>query len=210
MKKNRHQFIALAVVIIFGITLFYVGTDGFTAFTEETARTNKLIEEQPQLPVLTLEDSKERTYNFDEFSGKYLFMTFIYTSCTTVCMELEMNVAEVYEGIPEKYIGEDIMFLSLSFDPTVDTPEVLERYRTYFGSDGEQWRMARIPDEEEMQLILDEFGVIVIPDDEGDYQHNVAFYLVDPNGSLVDVLEFSDIAGAQDRIIEVLEQGVEG
>jgi len=206
MFKNRHQTIALAIVILFGFILFYVGTDGFTAFTEETARTNKLIKEQPLLPEVTLEDSKSREYTFLEFEGKYLFMTFFYSACSTVCPQLEMNVAEVYEAVPEKYLGDDIVFLSVSFDPERDTPEILDRYRTYFGSDGEKWRMARINDERELKTLLDEFGVIAIPDGEGDFQHNVAFYIVNKEGYLTDVLDFDDIEGAKTKVLQRLEQ----
>jgi|SRR5690625_5223171 len=205
MLKNRHQMIALAVVLLFGFTLFYVGTDGFTAFTEETARTNKLMEEQPLLPEVTLQDNKSREYTFSEFEGKYIFMTFFYTACSTVCPQLEMNVAEVYEKIPDEYIGEDVVFLSVSFDPERDTPEILDRYRTHLGSDGENWRMARINDDEELQKLLDEFGVIAIPDGQGDFQHNVAFYIVNKKGYLTDVLDFEDIEGASSTLLSKLK-----
>jgi len=205
MLKNRHQMIALAVVLLFGFTLFYVGTDGFTAFTEETARTNKLMEEQPLLPEVTLQDNKSREYTFSEFEGKYIFMTFFYTACSTVCPQLEMNVAEVYEKIPDEYIGEDVVFLSVSFDPERDTPEILDRYRTHLGSDGENWRMARINDDEELQKLLDEFGVIAIPDGQGDFQHNVAFYIVNKEGYLTDVLDFEDIEGASSTLLSKLK-----
>lgn len=205
MFKNRHQIISLSVVILFGIILFYVGTDGFTAFTEETARTNKLVENQPEVPNIVLEDSFGKEYPFDEFEGKYVFMTFFYTSCSTVCPQLEMNAAEVYNQIPAEYLGEDIVFLSVSFDPERDTPEVLEKYRTYFETDGEKWRMARVADEDELANFLDEFGVIAIPDGEGDFAHNVAFYLVDREGYLMDVMDFDDTDTAKDKVLSVLE-----
>lgn len=207
MFKNKKQFISLTVVLLFGFLLFFLGTDGFRAFTAETARTNKLIGEQPSLPLVTLEDSMGREYSFDEFQGKYVVMTFIYTACSTVCPQLEMNVAQIYEQIPEQYLGEDIVFLSVSFDPERDVPEVLERYRTFFGSDGETWRMARVANETELKQLLNEFGVIAIPDGEGDFQHNVAFYLVNREGYLMDVMDFMDIEGATARIITTLEEG---
>jgi len=209
MFKNR-QFIAITIISLFGIILFYIGTDGFQAFTAETARTNKLLETQPLMPEVTLEDSKGREYGFSEFEGKYIMMTYIYTRCSTVCPQLEKNLAEVYEAIPENYLGEDIVFLSVSFDPDRDTPEILDRYRTYFGSDGEKWRMARVPDKEELQNLLDEIGVIVIPDGEGDFSHNVAFYLVDREGFLVDVMDFADIEGAKDKVLNILQTELEG
>lgn len=206
MFKLNHNRMASIIVLIFGFLLFFTATDGFQAFTVETARVNQLMEEKPAFPEVTLEDSKGRTYPFSEFQGKYVMLTFIYTACTDVCPELEMNLAQVYHSIPEEYVGEDIMFLSISFDPERDDPETLERYRDYFGSDGETWRMARITDETELNQLLNEFGVIVIPDGYGNFQHNSAFYLVDPDGSLVEVMDYTEIEAANKKVISILEK----
>lgn len=206
MKKISYNLLSIIIILVFGFLIFFVSTDGFQAFTAETARTKELIEKKPQFPNVTLEDSKEREYSFSEFSGKYVFVTFIYTACTDVCPELELNMAQVYERIPEHYIGEDIVFLSISFDPERDTPETLEKYRSYFNSDGETWRMARIPDESELKNLLDEFGVVVIPDDSGNFTHNSAFYLVDPQGTLVEVMDYKKIEEAANKVTAILEK----
>ncbi|GAB3060333.1 SCO family protein [Virgibacillus ainsalahensis] len=208
MIKNKYNTVAVILVITFGGILFFIGTDGFQAYTLETARTNELREEKPEFPEVTLEDSKERTYPFTEFEGKYVMITFIYTACTDVCLELEMNMAQVYQSIPEKYIGEDIVFLSISFDPKRDDPTTLEKYRSYFGSDGETWRMARISDQKELDHLLEKFGVIVIPDRNGHFTHNSAFYLVDPMGSLVEVMDYTQIEAAADTVTSILETKV--
>ncbi len=206
MSDKKRTTISTVIVLVFGFILFYIGTDGFQAYTAETVRTNALIENSPKFPEVTLEDSKKRTYPFSEFEGKYVFITFIYTACSDVCPQLEVNVAEVYKNIPEKFIGEDIVFLSISFDPKRDTPEVLEKYRSYFNSDGETWRMARINDQEELDSLLNQFGVIVIPDEQGDFQHNSAFYLVNPEGYLTDVLDFTETDEAVEKVTEILEK----
>src|SRR5699024_11050485 len=96
--------------------------------------------------------------------------------------------------------------LSVGFDPEVDDPETLEKYRSYFNSDGETWRMARIPDQEELDNFLDDFGVIVIPDAYGDYAHNAAFYLVYPNGKLVDVMDYQNTDEVAEKIVQIIEQ----
>lgn len=205
MINNRHNTIAIILVLLFGVGLFYIGTDGFQAYTAETARVNKLVDEQPKFPKVTLEDSKGRTYDISEFKDKYVFITFIYTSCTTVCPQLEVNMSKVYDAIPSKYIGEDIVFLSISFDPTRDDPATLEKYRGYFNSDGETWRMARINDQDELDSLLNSFGVIVIPDKNGNFAHNSAFYLVDKKGSLVDVMDYTKIDEAANNVVSILE-----
>lgn len=206
--KNRTALSSL-LVLMFGIVLFYIGTDGFQAFTAETARVNQLMDEKPQFPDVTLEDNNGRTYSFWEFEGKYVFITFLYTSCGTVCPELEVNMSEVYKRIPEEYIGHDIQFLSISFDPERDDPKTLDTYRKAFGSDGETWRMARIPEQQELDSLLDRFGVIVIPDEYGNFAHNSAFYLVNPKGQLIEVMDYTLIEEAADRVTEILRSGRE-
>ncbi|MDF1510409.1 SCO family protein [Robertmurraya sp. DFI.2.37] len=204
MFKNRHNAISLLVVFLFGVVLLFIGTDGFTAFTEETARVNRLIQEKPVFPDVTLEDSKGRTYPISEFEGKFMFITFLYTACGTVCPQLEYNMAQVYDLLPQKYMGEEIVFLSISFDPERDDPETLERYRKAFKSDGETWRMARIVDKTELNTLLEKFGVIVIPDGQGNFTHNSAFYLVDKTGSLIEVMDFTNIEEAAEKVERIL------
>lgn len=210
MINKRHTKIACWLVILFGIGLFFIGTDGFTAITAEKARVNKLIDEKPQFPAVTLEDSKGRTYSFSEFEGKNVLITFFYSSCGTVCPQLEQNMFRVYDMLPKKYIGEDIIFLSISFDPTRDDPATLERYRTAFNSDGETWRMARINDQAELDSLLKSFGVIVIPDNRGNFTHNSAFYLVDKKGRLTHVMDYKKVDEAAKTVADVLEKEERG
>lgn len=209
MIKNWRNFTAIVIVTILGIVLFYVQTDGFTAFTAETARVNQLMKEQPAFPDVVLEDSKDRVYSFSEFEDKYVAITFVYTACTDVCPQLEMNFAQLYDGIPSKYIEDDIVFLTISFDPERDDPETLERYRMYFGSDGDNWRMARINDQGELNSLLNEFGVVVIPDGEGDFAHNSAFYLVDRAGKLVEVMDYTMIPEAIETVVTILDNDIQ-
>jgi len=206
MKKDLRNHIATAVVIIFGLLLLYVGTDGFRAFTKESARLYALSQEKPIMPDVLLEDSKEREYHFSEYRGKYVLVTFVYTNCTTVCPVLETNFAQVYDLIPQKYMGNELDFLTISFDPENDDPETLEKYRSYFNSDGETWRMARINDEDELQDLLDTLEVVVIPDGEGDFSHNVAFYLINPEGYLEAVYDFQEIEETAEKVEALVEK----
>ncbi|WP_175987714.1 SCO family protein [Bacillus sp. Marseille-Q1617] len=196
MNTINRNLLSTTIVLLFGFGLFFSGTDGFKAFTAEEARLLKLQEEKPEVPDLVLEDSKGSSYTWDEFRGKYVFITFFYTACTTVCPQLETNMAKVYEHVPRESLGEDIVFLSISFAPDQDTPAALTKYKAYFGSDGEKWRMARITEEGELNALLEAFGVIVIPDNNGNFTHNSAFYLVNREGRLQEVLDYRDIDGA--------------
>jgi protein SCO1 len=205
MKKNWLKAFSTIISLTIGICILFIGTDGFQAFTAESARTYKLMLEKPHFPDVILEDSTERVYTFSEFEGKYVLLTFIYTACTDVCPKLEMNLNEVYQQIPDKYIGEDIIFLSISFDPDRDDPKTLNKYAKYFSSDEETWRMARIPNKEELQNLLDEFGVIVLPDGNGGFAHNSAFYFVDREGFLIEVMDYEQTDKAAEKVLEKLQ-----
>lgn len=200
MRNIKRTTWASIAVILFGLGLFAVGTDGFRAYTAEAARIVKLNDQNPDFPKITLQDNTGRTFTLSELSGKYVLMTFIYTSCGTVCPQIEMNLSEVYHRLPQEAIGQDIVFLSVSFDPDRDTPEMLEAYRQYFVQDPDNWRLARVPDRGELNKLLDAFGVIVIPSTNGDFAHNGAFYLIDREGRLAEIMDYTKVDQAVAKV----------
>ncbi|UCZ51432.1 SCO family protein [Bacillus shivajii] len=205
MTNKRYTTLSSVLILLFGLGLFYFGTDGFTAYTAETARVNALIDEQPAFPSVTFEDSNAQEFSISELDGKNVFITFFYTACDTVCPILEMNMGQVYNLMPTEYIGDDIIFLSISFDPERDDPDTLDIYRNNLSADGETWRMARINDQEELDALLEAFGVIVIPVNSGHFAHNSAFYFVNREGNLIDVMDFTEVDEAAEKVINHLE-----
>jgi protein SCO1 len=210
MKNKLLNLLLITVSLFISLALFFFGTDGFQAFTAESARVYRLMEERPVFPNVTIEDSENRVYPFSTFHGKYVLLTFIYTSCTDICPKLEMNLADVYEQIPPKLLGKEIVFLSISFDPERDDPSTLTKYRSYFNSDGETWRMARITDKSELNSLLNEFGVIVIPDGSGGFTHNSAFYFVNRDGELVEVMDYKKTEEAANKVVNTIQSDLEG
>ncbi|MCC3355579.1 SCO family protein [Bacillus sp. REN16] len=182
--------IGILFALVAGFTLLWIGTDGLHAFTAEKARIIDLEREQPKLPSATLIDSNSDTFNLKELEGKYTLITFMYTSCRDVCPVLERNFAEIYENIPKNVLGKEVVLVSISFDPENDSPTVLKSYSDHFGADGDQWKMATIQDGEELQAVLDTLDVIVIPNEYGGYEHNSAFYVVNPDGKLTNIFDY--------------------
>jgi protein SCO1 len=68
--------------------------------------------------------------------------------------------------------------------------------------------MARISDQSELDSLLKKFGVIVIPDGNGNFAHNSAFYLVDRKGNLEDVLDYTKVDEAASKIVNILDEEV--
>lgn len=206
MKKD---FVISGVILFLGGLLLFLSTNGFTAFTMEAQRLQDLKDRPPEFPNIEVVDNKGREYDFDEFEGKHMLMTFIYTSCATACPEMSSNMKYVYDMIDPALYEDDLVFLSVSFDTERDTVEVLDRYAGYFEADGESWRMLRVPDEDDLEDILAMYGVTVIPEGDTDYQHNTSFYLIEPDGRLGEVLDYRDIDHAAETIVEAVEEDAE-
>lgn len=65
--------------------------------------------------------------------------------------------------------------------------------------------MARINDQNELSTLLEKYGVIVIPDGEGGFVHNSAFYLVDKNGYLAEVMDYQNIDEAVEKVLSTID-----
>jgi protein SCO1 len=101
----------------------------------------------PNLPVVTHEGKTLRFYD-DLIKDKIVVINFIYTSCPDVCPLTSARMAQVQQQLGE-LVGTEVFLYSISVDPAVDTPEVLERYAAAFGA-GPGWLFIT-GDEEELR-----------------------------------------------------------
>lgn len=183
----------LVVAVAFaGICVLWHATDGFRAFTAESARRLSVLEHPQKVPEVRLQDQSGRELTLEAYRGQWLLATFIYTRCADLCPALETSFQEVYEGLPRERLGKDVSLLTISFDRANDTVEALHHYMAYFQADGETWRMTRVSDGAELDRLLKRFGVVVIPDRNGGFEHNAAIYLVSPEGKLVRIFDYDD------------------
>jgi protein SCO1/2 len=167
-----------------GGVLLCTGTDGFQAFTTEQAR-RLSIEQSPRvIPVVPLEDQDGRAFALSDYAGQSVAVNFIYTQCTTVCALLSTGFQRVHNASDDG----DVQLLSISFDPR-DTPNRLKEYASHFGADGGVWRFGRVRDTTAIGSLLRAFGVVVIPDGKGDFQHNAAIHVVNAAGRLSRILD---------------------
>jgi protein SCO1 len=93
---------------------------------------------------LTAEDGKH--IHFADFRGKVVAFTFFYTRCPLpdYCPRMSNNFFETRKLIlATADAPTNWQFLSISFDPDFDTPEVLSNYGTvYRGGDDDRWLFA--------------------------------------------------------------------
>lgn len=181
---------AALVVLAAGAGTLWAGTDGLQAFTSEQAR-RLAVERDPRvLPEVVLEDQDGVRFTLVEYRGRRVLVDFIYTRCPTLCLAMGSSFQQLYRRFEIQTGEEGPLLLSISFDPQHDTPATLRAYTKRFGADGGRWRFARIENRAQLEALLDVFGVVVIPDGFGGFQHNAAIHLIDRRGRLAGIFDY--------------------
>ncbi len=192
--------IASVALVLAGAALLADATDGFRAFTSEVARRVAAHDRPETAPPVALQTQAGDRINLAELRGRWLLVDFIYTGCRTLCLSLGSDFARLEDELAGPVAGGRLGLLSISFDPSNDSPRELAAYLERYRRRGAGWLAARPQDETGLLKLKRRFGVTVVPDGLGGYVHNAGIHLVDPQGRIVEILDL----GAPQRIVESL------
>ena len=132
--------------------------------------------------VLTNRDGREVT--LVDLAGAPFVADFIFTSCPGPCPLMTARMAELGGRLPK-----GTRRVSITVDPSFDTPEVLDAYARRFGA-GEDWLFLTGPREAIWELARDGFKLGVAesapgsPPEQGAFIHSTKFVLVDAEGGI--------------------------
>ena len=186
--------LACGALLLAGGVALAAATDGFQAFTTETARRVAVRRQPADLPAVALENQSGARFTLADLRGTWLLVDFIYTRCPTFCTVLGGDFARLERQLAGPIAQGRVQLLSISFDPTQDPPAELAAYlRRFRGQDMGGWQAARPLTADGLQSLTAAFGVTIIRDRLGGYTHNAAIHLVDPEGRLVDIFDLGDL-----------------
>jgi protein SCO1 len=80
----------------------------------------------PNTELLT-QDNKPVRFFDDLLKGKIVLINFMFTTCTGVCPAMTGNLLKVQDYLGDR-VGKSVNIISISVDPTVDTPEAIRKY----------------------------------------------------------------------------------
>jgi protein SCO1/2 len=157
------------------------------------------------VPGFTLTDQKSRRLALAELRGKVVAINFMYTACQLpdFCLRV-VNHFGVLRKRFSRELGRELMFLTITFDPARDQPDVLDRYSNQWAADPATWRfLTGSPGE--IRRVLDLFGVAAFPD-EGLMDHSLHTVLIDRTGRMVANVEGNQYSSDQlgDLVASVL------
>ncbi|MGA7155321.1 MAG: SCO family protein [Acidobacteriaceae bacterium] len=143
------------------------------------------------VPNFALLNQSGHTIDLKQFRGKVLLMTFIYTRCplSDYCPRMSRNFATIDSTLksdPALYKGTHL--LSVSFDPTYDTPKVLRSYGeaytgNYTNETFKHWEFAA-PSVAELPKMEQFFDIGVTPGQNGTLQHSLSTVVIGKDGKI--------------------------
>jgi protein SCO1 len=143
------------------------------------------------VPNFKLLNQDGKTIDIDQFRGKVLLVTFIYTRCPLpdYCIRMSQNFATVQHLLAANpLLYNKTHLLSVSFDPAHDTPKVLRSYgNRYTGEHGgaafSHWDFAA-PAASEVDAVDQFFDVGVSPGSNNTLTHTLSTAIISPSGKI--------------------------
>jgi protein SCO1/2 len=77
------------------------------------------------------QDGRKVRFYSDMLKGKTVVINAFFTTCTSVCPPMNRNLEKVQEALGDR-LGKDVFIVSISVDPTTDTPPRLKEYAQRF------------------------------------------------------------------------------
>jgi protein SCO1/2 len=129
----------------------------------------------PDASVVT-QDGKRVRFYADLIEGKAVALGFFYTSCVFVCTRHGELFARIQRHAGER-LGRDTFMVSVSMDPSTDTPARLTEWGASYGRK-EGWTLVTGASEEVDKILKALTGNSVGPRDA----HSSLFYVIDSKG----------------------------
>lgn len=137
-------------------------------------------------PDFTLTNQFGERVSLSDFRGKVVVMSFLYTSCPTVCPAITQNFINAMEELDDS-VGKDVVFVAVSVDPERDTVEQVRKYSEKRGLLN-RWQYLT-GERSELEKVWRDYNIFVNVswrDEYGNYlvDHTATAIVVDREGNL--------------------------
>jgi protein SCO1 len=148
------------------------------------------------MPEFELTDQAGRPVALSSLKGKVVAVTFIYSRCPLpdYCPRMIENFRVLRDRFASR-MDRDLVFLTISFDPRYDTPEVLARYAASQRAGGPGWHFLT-GEPAKIERVCNAFGIQYWAE-EGLITHSLQTAVIDREGRLAATVEGKDFTPTQ-------------
>ncbi|SFB59634.1 SCO family protein [Algoriphagus aquimarinus] len=138
---------------------------------------------QHYIPEFSFTNQEGEIVGRTDMEGKITIVDFFFTSCPSICPKMSSEMERVNDMFREY---DQVQIMSISIDPTFDTPEILKEYAEEHHAEAGKWNFLTGGVQETYDLakcgfIIPSVDGLGVPDD---FVHSDKFVLVDELGRI--------------------------
>ncbi len=130
------------------------------------------------VPSFLFKTQDGESFSENELKGKITVLDFMFTTCAGPCPIMTNNMAHLYQDYTNV---EEVQFVSITVDPTVDNEEILKQYANANGVDDDRWQFLTSDIDAIKDLKKNGFMLYA---DELPRGHAIKFVLIDSKGRI--------------------------
>lgn len=130
--------------------------------------------------IFTTADGKQKTLN--DFRGKPLVISMVYTSCYQICPMTTRHLSKVIEKARDAMGEETFSVALIGFDTKVDTPDAMQYFANKQGISDKNWSLLSV-DENDIEVLSKELGFLYYPSANG-FDHLMQATIIDAEGKV--------------------------
>jgi protein SCO1 len=185
---------ATAVLLSAAVAIANV-TQNYSCFTSECWRRQDVAAHPRLLPDVALQNATGDNSQLSDLRGKVLVVNFVYTRCATICNTLGSVSSQLATRFAPEIKKDKVEVVSISFDPNRDSAGDLQAYSNRLDRSHGLWQVVRPTSEVDNATLKNAFGIAVINDGFGGFDHNAALHIVDKTGHLVSTIHLANLIG---------------
>ncbi len=131
----------------------------------------------------TFRDRQGHTVHLEDYRGKPLVISLIYTSCFHICPATTQNLAKATD-VARSAVGQDAFnVVTIGFDALHDTPERMRGFARQQGVSGEKNWAFLSADQDTITRLVSDLGFLFTPSPKG-FDHLIQTTVVDKSGKI--------------------------
>ncbi len=189
--SGKKLLMGLLVVLVLAVI------PGIVVPTLVCRETELTLPDLGKVTAFNLVDEQGRPFTEDALRGHPTIVDFIFTRCDTICPVITMKMQRLQEKLMDRK-ADSIKILSITVDPTNDTPEKLAAYAAKYHAIPEKWRFVTGAPDKVKELVEGPFMNSMMQ--EGltktgapQISHNGYFILVDGDLTIRGIYDSSDV-----------------
>lgn len=160
------------------------------------------VKKYHKIAPFSFENQNGKTITQDDYEGKIYIADFFFTTCPSICPKMTANML----GIQEEILNDsNVMLLSYSVTPKIDSVPQLKKYAIEKGVNDEKWNLLTGNKKEIYTMARKSYLVVKEDGDGGPYDmiHTENFILVDPKKRIRGFYDGTDTLAMSELLLDL-------